>query len=90
MITLIRLYRFFLSPFMGNQCRFHPTCSHYGEEAYRRHGFFKGTLLTVRRIVKCNPWYRGTTLDEVPKRFAYKDMLVYKHTHSSQKIKKDQ
>jgi putative membrane protein insertion efficiency factor len=90
MIILIRLYRFFLSPFMGNQCRFSQTCSHYSEEAYQQHGFIKGTFLMIRRILKCNPWYKGTTLDSVPKRFAYKDMFGYKNNHSYKKSQKDQ
>ena len=85
MRPLIRFYRFFLSPFMGNQCRFHPTCSHYAEEAYERHGFFKGTLLTVIRILKCNPWHKGEAMDSVPKRFAYKDLFRYKNPNTSDK-----
>ena len=85
--ALIRLYRFFLSPIMGNQCRYHPTCSHYAEEAYEKHGFFKGTILTTYRILRCNPWCRGEALDEVPKRFAYRDMFGYKKPSHSKRLK---
>ncbi len=65
---------------MGNQCRFYPTCSHYAEESYDLHGFLKGTVLTIARLLKCQPWYKGTSLDPVPKRFAYQDMFLYKKT----------
>lgn len=58
-IAIIKLYQRILSPVMGRQCRFYPTCSHYGEEAYRKHGFIYGTWLTLKRIVKCNPWHSG-------------------------------
>ncbi len=78
MKRLIQIYRFVLSPFMGNQCRFHPTCSHYAEEAYMCHGFLKGTVLMVVRILKCSPWYKGDVLNPVPKRFAYRDLFLYK------------
>ncbi|MBL4589575.1 MAG: membrane protein insertion efficiency factor YidD [Alphaproteobacteria bacterium] len=89
MKAFIRFYRFFLSPIMGNQCRFHPTCSHFAEEAYEMHGFLKGTLLTVIRIFKCNPWYKGQPLDPVPKRFAYKDLFLYKMLINAKKKMKD-
>ncbi len=55
-VLLIRLYQVTLSPFIGRQCRFHPTCSHYGIEAYRRHGVVGGTYLTARRILRCQPF----------------------------------
>lgn len=64
-IGLIKLYQFTLSPVMGRQCRFHPTCSWYGLDAYRTHGPFKGTWLTVRRILRCNPFVQGG-YDPVP------------------------
>lgn len=64
-IGTIKLYQFTLSPVLGKQCRFHPTCSWYGLEAYRTHGPFKGTWLTVRRILRCNPFVQGG-YDPVP------------------------
>ncbi len=64
-IKLIHLYRYFLSPWVGNQCRFYPTCSHYAEEALQQHGFFKGVYLTARRLLKCHPWHPGG-IDLVP------------------------
>ena len=64
-IGLIHFYRYFFSPWVGNSCRFYPTCSHYSEEAIRRHGVIKGLALTIWRIVRCNPWSAGG-IDYVP------------------------
>jgi uncharacterized protein len=64
-LSLIKVYRYFISPLLGNQCRFYPTCSHYGEEAYQRFGIIKGSWLTIKRIVKCHPWHSGG-FDPVP------------------------
>jgi putative membrane protein insertion efficiency factor len=61
----IRLYRIALSGWLGGQCRFHPSCSRYAEDAIRTHGAVKGTLLATRRILRCNPFGRGG-LDPVP------------------------
>ena len=65
MIGLIRLYRLTLSPLIGQQCRFDPTCSRYTEEAIRRHGPFWGVWLGVIRISRCNP-FGGVGYDPVP------------------------
>lgn len=65
MIGLIRLYRLTLSPLIGQQCRFEPTCSRYTEEAIRRHGPFWGVWLGGRRISRCHPW-GGMGYDPVP------------------------
>lgn len=65
-ISLIRGYRFILSPFMGQACRFTPTCSHYAEQAVVRHGALRGGILGVIRICKCHPYYKGAWLDDVP------------------------
>ncbi|MDG1210997.1 MAG: membrane protein insertion efficiency factor YidD [Paracoccaceae bacterium] len=56
LILPIRAYRLFLSPWLGHSCRFHPTCSVYAIEALQRHGPLRGLWLTLRRIVRCNPW----------------------------------
>lgn len=66
-IALILLYRATLSHFVGGQCRFLPTCSAYGLEAYRQHGPIAGTWLTARRVLRCHPWCRGG-YDPVPAR----------------------
>ena len=71
LIGAIRLYRKTLSPFIGQQCRFEPTCSHYGEEAIAQHGALRGTILTVWRILRCGPWSKGG-YDPVPETFLVK------------------
>ena len=64
-ITLIRLYRIFISPLLGNNCRHTPTCSEYGIIALKKYGVFKGTFLTAKRIIKCNSLFKGG-YDPVP------------------------
>ena len=64
-LNAIRLYRLLLSPWTGHQCRFHPTCSRYAEEAVTAHGALRGCWLTARRIGRCHPWHEGG-VDPVP------------------------
>lgn len=63
----IRVYQKVLSPVMGGNCRFHPSCSHYGYEAIQVHGAAKGSWLAVKRIGRCHPFNEGG-LDPVPPR----------------------
>ncbi|MGE0670569.1 MAG: membrane protein insertion efficiency factor YidD [Parachlamydiales bacterium] len=65
-IFLIRLYQLTLSPFLGKCCRFYPSCSDYAIDAVKKHGAWKGSWLTAKRLVKCQPWHPGG-VDEVPK-----------------------
>ncbi|PCI92878.1 membrane protein insertion efficiency factor YidD [Candidatus Aerophobetes bacterium] len=65
LLGLVHIYRFCLSPFVGNCCRFYPSCSEYSLIALKRHGAIKGSYLTVRRLLRCNPWNAGG-VDEVP------------------------
>ena len=58
-IGLIKFYRFAISPMLGINCRFHPSCSAYAEEAFYTYGFFKGVYLTSRRLIKCHPFHPG-------------------------------
>jgi putative membrane protein insertion efficiency factor len=62
---LVWLYRKLISPFLGNNCRFDPSCSAYAEEALRKHGAFRGSWLAARRIGRCHPW-GGSGYDPVP------------------------
>ena len=64
-IYLIKFYRFFISPMLGSNCRHSPTCSEYGLIALKRYGVFKGIYLTTKRIIKCNPLFKGG-YDPVP------------------------
>lgn len=79
---LVRLYRLLLSPWVGRQCRFHPTCSAYALEALERHGPVKGGFLTVSRVCACHPWSRRQGLDPVPDQFEWRALLRYKRGHS--------
>lgn len=63
--TLIRAYQVMLSPFLGNQCRFHPSCSNYALEAVDTHGAVKGSWLAIRRLGRCHPFNPGG-FDPVP------------------------
>ena len=65
-IWLVRFYRKFLSPLKGKPCcRFVPTCSEYAIEAFQKRGFFVGMILTVWRVLRCNPFCAGG-YDPVP------------------------
>lgn len=66
-VVLIRFYQFALSPLLGKNCRFTPTCSHYMLGALQTHGLIKGLYLGTKRILKCHPW-GGSGYDPVPKR----------------------
>jgi putative membrane protein insertion efficiency factor len=65
MLLVIRAYRYLLSPWWGNQCRFDPTCSEYAMQAIEEHGALRGSWLALRRLTKCHPWHRGG-FDPVP------------------------
>lgn len=65
LVVLVRAYQWGLSPFLGQNCRFHPSCSEYAVEALRRHGPVKGLGLALRRVGCCHPWHPGGA-DPVP------------------------
>jgi putative membrane protein insertion efficiency factor len=64
-LLVIAIYRYALSPLLGPNCRFHPSCSEYAADAIRRHGLGRGGWLTLRRVSKCHPWHPGG-FDPVP------------------------
>ena len=66
-ILLIRGYQKIVSPWLGQRCRFHPSCSNYCIEALRQHGMVRGLWLGLRRILKCHPFHPGG-YDPVPER----------------------
>ncbi|EGJ10157.1 MULTISPECIES: membrane protein insertion efficiency factor YidD [Rubrivivax] len=68
LVLLVRGYRLLLKPWLGNACRFEPTCSQYALDALDRHGAARGSALTVWRLLRCHPWCDGGC-DPVPERF---------------------
>ena len=64
-MALIKFYQKYVSPMKKPCCRFYPTCSSYALEAYNKYGFFKGSYLTIWRILRCNPFCKGG-YDPVP------------------------
>tara|TARA_B100000405_G_C16371969_1_gene295857 strand:- start:273 stop:494 length:222 start_codon:yes stop_codon:yes gene_type:complete len=65
LVIPIKLYQLLISPILGPNCRYHPTCSQYSIEAINKHGPFKGTWLAIKRISSCHPW-GGSGHDPVP------------------------
>ncbi|MCH7821411.1 MAG: membrane protein insertion efficiency factor YidD [Proteobacteria bacterium] len=65
LLGLVGLYRFTISRWLGNNCRFTPSCSAYAMESLRVHGAFRGSWLTAQRILRCHPW-GGSGYDPVP------------------------
>lgn len=71
---LLRVYRYALSPLLGSNCRFYPSCSHYAEEALEQHGLLRGLSLAARRLLRCHPWHAGG-YDPVPNSPSAKHVL---------------
>ena len=65
--SLIKLYSLFISPLLGVNCRYSPSCSEYAHEAFERFGLIKGGYLTVKRLSRCHPW-GSSGYDPVPKK----------------------
>lgn len=65
LITMIRFYQKYLSPLKTTKCPYQPSCSNYGLEAIKKYGAFKGGILTLWRIIRCNPFSKGG-YDPVP------------------------
>ena len=65
LLFFINIYKIFISPYLGQNCRYHPTCSAYAREALQIHGLRKGMALSLKRISKCHPW-GGKGDDPVP------------------------
>ncbi|MFA5983689.1 MAG: membrane protein insertion efficiency factor YidD [Methylococcaceae bacterium] len=72
LITIIKLYKYFISPLLGQNCRFYPSCSSYALEAIQRHGALLGSYLTLKRLLKCQPFHPGG-IDPVPEKFGKKN-----------------
>ena len=59
LIKLIKVYKFIVSPLLGPSCKYFPTCSEYSIEALKTFGLFKGSFLSLKRIISCHPWGKG-------------------------------
>jgi hypothetical protein len=59
LLSVLAVYRYAISPMLGANCRFLPSCSEYATEAIRRHGSLRGGWLSLRRIARCHPWNPG-------------------------------
>lgn len=66
-VWLIGAYRYLVSPWLGSNCRFYPSCSEYAQTAFARHGILRGFWLSLRRLSRCHPWHEGG-LDPVPEK----------------------
>ena len=66
MLSLIRFYQRHISPLRAPCCRFMPTCSAYAVQAITKYGALKGGWLTLKRLLRCNPFYKGNYYDPVP------------------------
>ncbi len=64
-ILLIKFYQKLISPLLPSNCRYSPTCSEYSKLSLLKHGLIKGGLLSIKRIIRCNPW-GGKGFDPVP------------------------
>lgn len=67
LLLLLRAYKLGVSPLLGQNCRFYPSCSDYAAEAVQEYGALKGSVLAARRLCKCHPWHPGG-FDPVPAR----------------------
>jgi putative membrane protein insertion efficiency factor len=65
LMFIVKMYRFFISPLLGSNCRFSPTCSTYAMQALEKHGALRGSWLALKRILRCHPWHPGGA-DPVP------------------------
>jgi len=65
LLVLIKLYQNFISPLLPSTCRYSPTCSEYAKQSLVKFGLIKGSIVSIKRIIKCNPW-GGSGYDPVP------------------------
>ncbi|MDR1889092.1 MAG: membrane protein insertion efficiency factor YidD [Zoogloeaceae bacterium] len=65
LLLLLRAYRYAVSPLLGRNCRFYPSCSEYAQEAVQKYGALRGGWLTLKRLARCHPFHPGG-VDPVP------------------------
>lgn len=78
LIQILKGYKYFISPLLGNRCRFYPSCSEYMMTAIQRFGIFKGIALGVKRIGRCHPGCEGG-IDHVPQKPNSNNKCEHKH-----------
>lgn len=71
LLAALRSYRFVLSPWLGNGCRYWPTCSEYAMQAIEQHGALRGSWMMLARLARCHPYSAGG-VDPVPQRFSWR------------------
>ena len=72
LIAIIKFYKYFISPLLGDRCRLYPSCSSYSLEALQVHGAVIGSYLSLKRLLKCHPFHEGG-IDPVPEKFGNKN-----------------
>ncbi|MBC7452951.1 MAG: membrane protein insertion efficiency factor YidD [Massilia sp.] len=82
LVWLLRAYQLLLSPMLGQNCRFYPSCSSYAIEAIRTHGAVRGALLALRRLSRCHPWNDGGFDPVPPKRNVHSSSTACGCNHS--------
>ena len=75
LIGLVQAYRLLFSPWIGNVCRYYPSCSQYALDALNRHGALGGTALAAWRVLRCNPWSLGGC-DAVPEHRPFQGLFT--------------
>ena len=83
-IFLLKVYKLIVSPFLPRSCRFEPSCSSYSKEAFLKYGFFKGSILTIMRLLRCHP-FGDWSYDPVPENFKLKDIFKFRRKIELQK-----
>ena len=83
LIKFVRLYQWLLSPLLGNNCRYYPTCSSYCIEAIEMHGSLRGLYLGIRRLLRCHPFTKGG-IDLVPEKDPLKKRCNHQKTDHNQ------
>ena len=87
LMVMVKAYRLMLSPWLGNQCRFEPSCSVYALHALEQHGALAGTYLTLFRVARCQPWCDGGH-DPVPQKLFFTRLFAHPSQQHSSSEKK--
>ncbi len=80
-IFLIKFYQLLISPILPSSCRHIPSCSNYALSAYKKYDFFAATFLSTKRILRCNPFFKGG-YDPLPENFSFKKIISFKKRFS--------